>query len=142
MTDENVVNKKNGVDAYGLLIDYLRLDDEGKLVTQERCFLAQNMLCTYSRAKDNKRAPWEAQTFKSHEEAREALLARVAFDGAAIMTADPVMVELTATDIQSIKNGEAPPSRHAGVVATEKKSGKVDDGKVYTLPDGLWDDIE
>lgn len=142
MTDENVVTKKNGVDAYGLLIDYLCLDGEGKLVTQERAFLAQNMLCTYSRAKDNKRAAWEAQVYPTHEKAREALLAQVAFHGSAVMTDDPVVVELTATDISSINNGEAPPSRHAGVVAIEKKTGKVDDTKVYKLPDGVWDDID
>lgn len=143
MTDENVVEKKNGVGAFGLSIDYVRVDDEGHLVTQERMFLAGNMVCTYSRERGSKRAPWEIQTYPDHDKAREATLAKVAFDGKhAIMSADPVVVELTATDIQQINNGEAPHSRHAGVVAIEKKIGKVDDDGKWELPMGLWKTVD
>lgn len=143
MTDENVVEKKNGVGAYGLSVDYVRLDDDGHLVTQERIFLAANMLCTYSREKGSRRAPWEVQTYADHDKAREALMAKVAFDAkAAVMTADPVVVELTATDIQQIDHGEPPHSRHAGVVAIEKKVGKVDDDAKWDLPMGLWKTVE
>lgn len=143
MTDENVVTKKNGVDAFGLFVDYVRLDDEGRLETQERAFLSLNMLCTYSRAKDNKRAPWEAQVFPTHEKAREALVTKMAFDAKqAVMTAEPMLVELTASDIQSIAQGDPPHSRHAGAVATERKTGKVDDAAKWDLPAGIWDEVD
>lgn len=143
MIDENVVEKKSGVDAYGISIDYVRVDKSGHLVTQERMFLAGNMVCTYSRERGMKRASWEAQTYPSHDQAREAVLAKVAFDGQhAVMSAEPVVVELTATDIQQINNGEPPHSRHAGVVAIEKKAGKVDDDGEWDLPMGLWKTVK
>jgi len=142
MTDENVVTKKNGVDAYGLFVDYVRLDEEGKILTQERCFLSLAMLCTYSRERGNKRASWEAKTYPTHEKAREALLSKLALDAKqAVMTAEPMVVELTASDIQSINQGDPPHSRHAGAVATERKTGKVDDEASFELPAGIWDEV-
>lgn len=144
MTDPNVVIKRNGVDAYGLFVDYIRLDDEGRLVTQERAFLSLTMLCTYSREKGNRRGTWEAQTFPTHAKARDALIDKIRGDGTqAVMTAPPKLVELVASDIQSINNGEPPHSRHAGAVATEREmGGKLDDDHKWDLPAGLWDDLE
>lgn len=141
--DPNVVTKRNGVDAFGLYVDYVRLDLEGKLITQERCFLSLNMLCTYSREKGNRRGVWETKVFPNHEKARAALVAKMTEDATqAVMTDAPKLVELVANDIQQISNGEAPHSRHAGAVATERNTGKVDDEVKWDLPVGIWDDME
>lgn len=136
------VSRTNGVGTYGLSVDYVVVDKDGRLVRQERRFLAMNMLCRYSRTNGMKRASWKGATFPTHTDARAAMLTDVAEDNStSVMVAAPVAVELTAADVDQIKKGEMPHSRHSGVVATEKVAGKVDDENTFELPKGVWDSL-
>lgn len=136
-TGDRIVQKRNGVGAYGLSIDYLRLSSLGEVLTQERVFLALNMVCRYTRARGMKRAAWTSDVYETHDDARKAVVADLAMKtsdhtpGVTLM-APPLCVELAKSDVASIGAGMMPHARHTGVVSTERISGKVNDDDIYS----------
>jgi hypothetical protein len=133
-TDPQLVPRRegDGTDAYGLFLDFIVYDASG-LLRQERYFLADNILCKYVRQKGNARAAWRPFPLPSHDDARTLLLRNVMQYGKEDkgerieMVHQPLIVELTPTDIDALKRHEAPGARFAATDAITKAAGKIDD---------------
>jgi hypothetical protein len=134
-TDDTIVAKKEGVGAFGLYLAYVVYSTahSNRMLREDRFFLYGRMLARYSRKNGEKRAAWRARQYDSHEQARQELLDEVerrahyqSFVALEIVH-KPLVVELTAADIESVAQGEAPYARHEGARLVEKAVGKIDD---------------
>lgn len=128
--DNQIISKRDGVGAYGLYVDYVIYSsgDPANLLRQERRFLVQNLLCVYSRTSGDKRAAWRVYSFPDHDNARKALTDNMErHKDRTEVQYQPLLVEMTESDMDAIAKGETPYGRFGGVVATEKAVGKIDD---------------
>ncbi len=129
---------KTGTGAFGLYVDFAVFSrNSGRLVRQERYFLAGKQLSKYLRVRGNKRAAWRPYPVTNHDDARAVLLKNVSryktstvYDIELLHT--PLLIELSLVDITALSKGEAPAARHEGSRATEKAVGKLDDDRVFT----------
>jgi hypothetical protein len=128
-TDPQIITRRDGVDAYGLYLDYVMYNpDNGQLQQQLRYFLADNILSKYARVSGTKRAAWNTYTCGSHEAAKE-MLAK-AIEALPVNTVEihtPLIVELTGSEVAASTKGEAPAARFAGTAAVQAATGKIDD---------------
>jgi hypothetical protein len=133
--DPAVVLKKNGgTGAFGFYVDYiLYAKSTGKLIRQDRFFLAESQLCRYARKAGDKRAAWRAEAYAAPAAARAALLKEIEHrasygtHGGLEIVHQPLVVELTVSDLEAIRNGSMPDARFTATTAVEKAVGKVDD---------------
>jgi hypothetical protein len=133
--DRSVVLKKNGgTGAFGFYVDYiLYAKSTNKLIRQDRFFLAENLLCRYSRKAGEKRAAWRAENYAAPAAARAALIKEVEHRGSYSgyggleIVHQPLVIELTVADLEAIRNGGMPEARFTGTITVEKAVGKVDD---------------
>lgn len=133
--DSTIVPKKgeSGADAYGLYIDYVVYSAEsGRLIRQERYFLADNLLCKYVRERGNARAAWRAFPLPNHDDARDLLIRNIERYKASPelgveMRHKPLVVELSPTDCECVKKHEPPYARFDGNRIIERALGKLDD---------------
>lgn len=145
--DPYIIRKRegrDGVDAFGLYVDYVlyRIDPDiptaPALLAQERFFLVSNMLCSYHRKRGNSRASWKMYKCVDHDAARARMLKRMAQFDKTIdphrhknielkLTHEPLLIELSITDVEALKKGETPYARFTGTLATEKATGKIND---------------
>lgn len=133
--DPQIIRKRSGgVDAYGMYIGVVVYNrNDGRLVQEERFFLADRTLCTYVRSYGSKRgSTWTAEKLENGAAAvqklREHLAELEGHPWKGVETVGlPYLVELTASDVESIRKGEPPYARYAGSVATEAAVGKIDD---------------
>lgn len=129
ITTPDTIHKRDGVNAYGLYFDYVIYHPGNlTLLRQERRFLVKNLLCVYGRMAGDKRAAWRVYPYATHDAARDALVKHLErITVAAVLLHKPLLVEMTASDMEAVNKGEAPYGRFGGVVATEKAIGKIDD---------------
>jgi hypothetical protein len=126
------IDRHDGIDAYGLHIEYLRFYRESmKLHSQVQVFLTGNNVYVYQRAKGSKKARWSGLQYADHAAAREqvrTLLAKSESDSiGAVVRGVPTLVQLTESDIESIKNGQKPSARYDGGTRNNRLFGKIDD---------------
>lgn len=129
---KDTITKRNGVDAYGLQIEFIRYGKEtGRLISQVQAFLALNTLFVYERANGAKTARWQSKTYDDHFAARTALrgLVELAADGDQRIETigNPVLVQLTETDVTAIKEGLKPTVRFDAGLRNVRLYGKIND---------------
>ena len=130
-----------GVKTYGLILDYVVVTDLGILISQERMFLARTSLSHMSREKGEVRGIWKAHNYHNYETARCAMIESIVSNenlhkGRVFPTTQPLLVELTSTDIAQIQQGEMPHSRHRGTLALNNAGANISDDKIWDLVGG------
>lgn len=126
------IDKRNGVDAYGLQIEFVRYGAEtGRLISQVQAFLALNTIFLYERKAGAKSARWQSKSYDTQEEARDALRKVVenadAGPNHTEIIGEPVRVQLTETDVTAIKEGLKPTARFDAGLRNTRLFGKIDD---------------
>jgi hypothetical protein len=128
-TDPQIINRRDGLDAYGIFLNYVMYrQDTGALEQEFRYFVAGDIVCKYARTNGNKRAAWNTYKTADHDAALEML--HKAIESLPINTEMlhlPLIVELTEADLDNLRKGEAPVARFAGSDAVQKVLGKIND---------------
>ena len=128
-TDPHIIARRDGLDAYGIFLNYIMFNPTTGVLEQEfRYFVANDILCKYARMSGNKRAAWNTYKTTDHEAALDML--RKAIEALPHNTEqlhNALIVELTEADIDNLAKAEAPVARFAGSDAVQKVFGKVND---------------
>ena len=128
-TDPQIINRRDGLDAFGIFVNYVMHHPEtGELQQEFRYFVANDIVCKYARLKGNKRAAWNTYKVADHAAALEMLHKAVeALPENTVQLHLPLIVELTEADLDNLLKAEAPVARFAGSDAVQKVLGKIDD---------------
>lgn len=132
--DPQVVNKVDGTGSYGILFEWVNVRSDGSFENLNRAFLVGELLCTYTKRSEDKRAAWTTYSYEiSGASAARAFLRAALNHPLAVMTAKPILVEMSPSDIESIKRAEAPTGRQAGIISLERITGKINPEDTFVL---------
>ncbi len=126
------ITKRNGVDAYGLQVEFVRYFRSSKdFHSQVQIFLSQNALFVYERSVGAKTARWQGKTYDDHFAAKDAMRKLIEAAESDSLTTEivgnPVLVQLTETDVNAIKEGLKPTVRFDAGLRNVRLFGKIDD---------------
>ena len=127
--DPNVILRRDGLDAYGIFLNYVMYEQSTGVLEQEfRYFVANNIFCKYARMSGNKRAAWNTYKAADHDAALNMLRDSIAaLPVNCEQMHDALIVELTEADLDNLIKAEAPVARFAGSDAVQKVLGKIND---------------
>src|SRR5262245_26072819 len=128
----DVVFKRDGVDSYGLYVEVVRYSKTNQTLRQHvRLLLAEDTVSWQARDAGAKQGKWYVQAAANHDGARKYLTDKLrSFETSSFgaeLRGEPVLLQLTPTDVDQVRRREAPYARYAGTHHLEKKLGKVDD---------------
>ena len=126
----NVVTKRDALDAYGLYFEVIRYGKaSGKLNEHVKVLVAEKTVSYSRRRYGTKQARWRIRSFDTHQLAREWAKTLVNSGGSVQveLRGEPVLVQLTALDVEQLRKGEAPYGRYSGQHHIDKRLGKLVD---------------